>query len=188
MLPRLNHLSCAIHINVNLYTLTICYYFRELLKIHLRQRFNDQTHSNNTDYLKSVEKWTQKATIQQMQLILNQNDRQQKHQPLRCCSALTCLSLWISRPALRWADVYARNDWCGVWMTTGAATSPSSSDSWSIGLRELEPILARMQSGLNDLGPAHWDGRGEWDEASIQKRERERYELAVLCFLTFSLM
>ncbi|XP_056628011.1 neurexin-1a-like [Triplophysa dalaica] len=70
-------------------------------------------------------------------------------------SALTCLSLWISRPTLRWADVYASNDWCGGLDDHWGSYFSSSSDSWSIGLRELEPILARMQSGLNDLGPAH---------------------------------
>lgn len=62
--------------------------------------FNDQTHSNSTDYLRSGEKWTPKATIQHMQLILNQNDRQQKHQPLRRCSALTLCPWWSLRPDL----------------------------------------------------------------------------------------
>lgn len=37
-------------------------------------------------------------------------------------------------------------------MTTGAAASPSSADSWSIGFREPRLMSARMQSGLSDLG------------------------------------
>lgn len=56
-------------------------------------------------------------------------------------------------------------------VTTGAAAPPSSADSWSIGFREPRLILARMQSGLSDLGLARWDGQGERDEISIQKKE-----------------
>lgn len=55
-------------------------------------------------------------------------------------------------------------------VTTGAASPPSRADSWSIGFREPRPISARMQSGLSDLGLARWDGQGERDEISIQKR------------------
>lgn len=55
-------------------------------------------------------------------------------------------------------------------VTTGAAPPPSSADSWSIGFREPRLILARIQSGLSDLGLARWDGQGERDEISIQKR------------------
>jgi len=55
-------------------------------------------------------------------------------------------------------------------VTTGAASPTSSADSWSIGFREPRPISARMQSGLSDLGLARWDGHGERDEISIQKR------------------
>lgn len=55
-------------------------------------------------------------------------------------------------------------------VTTGAAPPPSSADSWSIGFREPRLILARMQSGLSDLGLARRDGQGERDEISIQKR------------------
>lgn len=55
-------------------------------------------------------------------------------------------------------------------VTTGAASPPSRADSWSVGFREPRPISARMQSGLSDLGLARWDGQGERDEISIQKR------------------
>lgn len=76
-------------------------------------------------------------------------------------SALTCQSRRTSTLALCWA-VSVR----AVQATTGAAASPSSADSWSIGFREPRPMSARMQSGLSDLGRARW----EQDEISIQNR------------------
>lgn len=58
----------------------------------------------------------------------------------------------------------------GFRVTTGAASSPSSADSWSIGFREPRLISARMQSDLSDLGRAYWDRQKEQDEISIQNR------------------
>lgn len=105
-----------------------------------------------------------------MQLILNRN---------RTATEASTAAHWLVKSlvkSLPWPASHAGHPhWpCAgpslFGVTTGAASSPSSADSWSIGFREPRPMSARMQSGLSDLGRARWDGQGERDEISIQNR------------------